>query len=69
MRCPLVMHGNAVAARYVDFLFDAASQPDGVTRYADLAGNQLVAQTDYVFDHDQRNCIGRCERLVSRYPC
>ena len=43
--------GNSVADKYVDFLFDAASQFDEIDRYADLAGTGLVAHTDYVFDN------------------
>jgi RHS repeat-associated protein len=46
--------GSAVASKYVDFLFDEASQPERTTRYADLAGNDLVARTDYDYDHAGR---------------
>jgi len=43
--------GDMLADKYVDFLFDAASQFDEIDRYADLAGTSLVAHTDYVFDN------------------
>jgi YD repeat-containing protein len=46
--------GNAVAEKYVDFLFDSLGRPDELTRYADLAGTDLVAETDFVFDHAGR---------------
>ena len=39
-----------VAEKRVDFTYDFADQPQTLTRYADLAGNQLVAATDYLFD-------------------
>ncbi len=42
--------GSPVADKRIDLTYDAASQPDLITRYADVAGTQLVAQTDYSFD-------------------
>ena len=46
--------GNAVAEKYVDFAFDATGRADSLNRYADLAGTDLVAETDYLFDHAGR---------------
>ena len=42
--------GNGVAEKRVDFGYDAASQMTEVLRYADLAGTQLVAGSDYAYD-------------------
>lgn len=42
--------GNGVAEKRVDFSYDAASQMTGSTRYSDLAGTQVVADSDYDFD-------------------
>jgi len=42
--------GNAVAEKAVDFAFDLAGQPQAVERFADLAGTQPVARTDFLFD-------------------
>lgn len=46
----LTQSGNGVAEKRVDFAYDVASQMTGSTRYANLAGTQLVAQSDYTFD-------------------
>ncbi len=46
--------GNAVAAKRVDFAYDAADQWQSITRYADLAGAQLVAQSSYGYDRAGR---------------
>ncbi|MGR3278684.1 FG-GAP-like repeat-containing protein [Acaryochloris marina NIES-2412] len=46
----LTQSGNGVAEKRVDFAYDVASQMTGSTRFADLAGTQLVAQSDYTFD-------------------
>lgn len=46
----ITQSGNGVAEKRVDFAYDVASQMTGSTRYADLAGTQLVAQSDYTFD-------------------
>ena len=42
--------GNGVAQKRVDFDYDAASQMTSASRYADLAGTQLVAGSDYAYD-------------------
>jgi RHS repeat-associated protein len=42
--------GNAVAVKRVDFAYDAASQYDKISRFADAGGTDLVAMTDYLFD-------------------
>ena len=42
--------GNAVAEKRVDFTYDAASQWDAITRYADLAATDLVATGSYGYD-------------------
>jgi RHS repeat-associated protein len=42
--------GDGVAEKRVDLVYDAASQMTGVSRYADLAGTQLVASSEYGFD-------------------
>jgi YD repeat-containing protein len=39
-----------VAEKRIDLAYDAASQWQTITRYADLAGTKLVAQSDYTFD-------------------
>ncbi|WP_347245590.1 hypothetical protein, partial [Thermogutta sp.] len=45
---------RAVAEKRVDFSYDAAGQLVTLTRYADLAGTQLVAQSDYTYDQAGR---------------
>jgi RHS repeat-associated protein len=42
--------GNAVADKRVDFGYLADGQYDQITRYADLAGTQLVAASTYGYD-------------------
>ena len=42
--------GKDVAEKRVEFSYDAAGQLDTLTRYADTAGTQLVAETDYGYD-------------------
>jgi hypothetical protein len=42
--------GNAVAEKRIDLSYDAASQWQTITRYADLAATKLVATSDYAFD-------------------
>jgi YD repeat-containing protein len=42
--------GNAVAEKRVDLAYDAASQWQSITRYADLAATKLVATSNYAFD-------------------
>ncbi|GAB6188118.1 RHS repeat-associated core domain-containing protein [Thermopirellula anaerolimosa] len=46
--------GNPVATKWVSFSYDAAGQVTELTRYADLAGTQLVAQSDYTYDQAGR---------------
>jgi RHS repeat-associated protein len=42
--------GNAVAPKRVKFDYDATDRWDVITRYADLAGTQVVAMSQYTFD-------------------
>lgn len=46
--------GNAVAEKRVDFTYDVASQLDALTRFANLAGTQLVVTSTYAFDAASR---------------
>jgi hypothetical protein len=46
--------GNAVAAKRVDFAYDAAGRDSTITRYANTAGTQLVATTNYTYDDASR---------------
>jgi len=46
--------GNSVTPKRVDFAYDAAGRFDTITRYANLAGTQLVAQTGYTYDDASR---------------
>jgi len=46
--------GNAVAEKRIDLAYDAASQWATITRYANLAGTQLVATSTYTFDNASR---------------
>ncbi|GAB6188113.1 hypothetical protein [Thermopirellula anaerolimosa] len=43
-----------VATKWVHFSYDTASQLTDLTRYADLAGTQLVAQSQYTYDQAGR---------------
>ncbi|MCL4207914.1 MAG: hypothetical protein KJ000_35965 [Pirellulaceae bacterium] len=45
-----VTGGNAVAEKRIDLTYDAASQYQTITRYADLAATKLVATSDYTLD-------------------
>jgi RHS repeat-associated protein len=45
-----VTGGNAVAEKRIDLTYDAGSQWQTITRYADLAATKLVATSDYTFD-------------------
>ena len=47
-----VSGGNAVAEKRVDLAYDADGQYNTITRYADLAGTELVATGTYGFDAD-----------------
>ena len=51
--------GNGVTDKRVDFDYDEASQLIGIDRFNDLAGTQLVAETDYTYDN-----FGRLVDLV-----
>ena len=42
--------GDAVAEKRIDISYDAAGQFNTVSRYADLAGTELVAESDYTYD-------------------
>jgi len=42
--------GNAVADKRIDFGYDANGQYAFILRYADLAGSDLVATSDYTYD-------------------
>ena len=46
--------GNAVAPKRVDFAYDAAGQWNTITRYANVAGTQLVASSTYTYDDVSR---------------
>jgi YD repeat-containing protein len=46
--------GNAVADKRVDFTYDIAGNFQSLTRYADVAGANLVAATGYAFDSKNR---------------
>ena len=46
--------GNAVAEKRVDLAYDAASRWDTLTRYADLAGMDLVAESSWIYDNASR---------------
>ncbi|MGO8746315.1 MAG: hypothetical protein ACLQNE_10020, partial [Thermoguttaceae bacterium] len=45
-----VTGGNAVAEKRVDFGYSSVGQLGSVTRYADLAGTELVATGSYGYD-------------------
>jgi len=46
--------GRAVAPKRVDLAYDAAGQLTSLVRYADLAGTQLVAESDFGYDQAGR---------------
>ena len=46
--------GNVVAAKRVDLTYNAAGQWDTITRYANLSGTQLVAESSYAYDGTAR---------------
>ncbi|MDJ0674655.1 MAG: FG-GAP-like repeat-containing protein [Calothrix sp. MO_167.B42] len=50
----ITQSGNGVADKRVDMTYDAASQMTGITRYGDLAGTQLVAESNYTYDAGSR---------------
>lgn len=45
-----VSGGNAVAEKRVDFSYDDFGRPATLTRYADMAETDLVAETDFTYD-------------------
>ena len=49
-----VTGGDAVAEKRIDFAYDADGQYATITRYADLAGTELVATATYTFDDAYR---------------
>jgi RHS repeat-associated protein len=53
-----VSGGNAVAEKRIDLTYDAASQWQSITRYADLAATKVVATSAYTFD-----AVGRMTSL------
>jgi RHS repeat-associated protein len=55
----ITQSGNGVADKRVDMSYDAASQMTGMTRYSDLAGTEVVAESNYTFDD-----AGRLTNLV-----
>jgi RHS repeat-associated protein len=46
--------GNAVAAKQVNFAYNADGQVTGLSRYSDTSGSNLVASTAYGYDQDSR---------------
>jgi YD repeat-containing protein len=42
--------GNGISSKRVDFSYDANSQMTQISRYGDLAGNNLVASSNYLYD-------------------
>jgi RHS repeat-associated protein len=46
--------GTGVTNKRIDMAYDKASQMIGMTRYSDLAGTLLVAQSNYTYDHNGR---------------
>ena len=46
----ITQSGNGVADKRVDMSYDQASQMTGMNRYSDLAGTELVAQSNYTYD-------------------
>jgi RHS repeat-associated protein len=54
-----VSGGNVVADKRFDFTYSAASQFDKLTRYADLAGSEFVANTFHSYDG-----MGRLTKLL-----
>jgi RHS repeat-associated protein len=55
--------GNAVDTKRVDFDYNAAGQFDLISRFANLAGTQAVAETDFAYDGIGR--IASIEHLIS----
>ncbi|ELS01708.1 hypothetical protein Xen7305DRAFT_00014130 [Xenococcus sp. PCC 7305] len=55
----ITQSGNGVTDKRVDFAYDPTHRMTEMTRYSDLAGTRLVAQSDYAFDD-----FGRLTDLV-----
>ncbi|NJL52737.1 MAG: RHS repeat protein [Hydrococcus sp. SU_1_0] len=55
----ITQSGNGVSEKRVDMSYDAASQMTDMSRYSDLTGNNLIAQSTYTFDD-----AGRLTNLV-----
>jgi RHS repeat-associated protein len=55
----ITQSGNDIEDKRVDLTYDKADQMTAMTRYNDLAGTQLVAQSNYTFDD-----FGRLTDLV-----
>ncbi len=53
--------GTGVTEKRVDMRYDAASQIKGISRYRDLAGTQMVADSEYNYD-----LAGRLQDLTHR---
>jgi RHS repeat-associated protein len=55
----LTQSGINVSDKRVDFSYDEASQLMGIDRFSDLTGNNLVAESDYIYDQ-----FGRLTDLI-----
>ena len=50
----ITQSGEEVSDKRVDLSYDAASQMSSVTRYSDLTGTELIADSTYTFDQASR---------------
>jgi RHS repeat-associated protein len=50
----ITQSGNGVSEKRVDMSYDAASQMTGMSRYSDLTGTNLIAESNYTFDENGR---------------
>jgi RHS repeat-associated protein len=57
----ITQNGSGVADKRVDISYNNANQLDLITRYSDLAGTQLVAESDYDID-----AAGRLSNLLHK---
>jgi RHS repeat-associated protein len=46
--------GTGVSSKRIDMTYNAVSQMTGLSRFSDLAGNTLIAETNYGYDNKQR---------------
>jgi RHS repeat-associated protein len=46
--------GTGVSSKRIDMTYNAVSQMTGLSRFSDLAGNTLIAETNYSYDNKQR---------------